>query len=169
MEKNLRDLQYIGIRIIGRIRETHIFSDEKNDEIGRLEFKFWGKDAVYKSKDEELKLIKKGWPTKRYSLIKKDKVLLSGKQLFLSRNASIYLQEDGSFKLEISGYRIPYVLTDINKKEDLFSIGIKRIAPPDIEVKIISDSLKDIELSNYLVILTYFTWVSIKRSRIIKF
>ncbi len=169
MEKNLKNLKYIGIRIIGRIRETHIFSDEKNDEIGRLEFKFWGKDAVYKSKDEELKLIKKGWPTKRYSLIKKDKVLLSGKQLFLSRNASIYLQEDGSFKLEISGYRIPYVLTDINKKEDLFSIGIKRIAPPDIEVKIISDSLKDIELSNYLIILTYFTWVGIKRSRIIKF
>jgi len=169
MEKNLKNLKYIGIRIIGRVRETHIFLGEKNDEIGRLEFKFWGKDAVYKSKNEELKLIKKGWSTKRYSLIKEDKVLLSGKQVFLSRNATFYLHKNESFKLGIGGYRRPYILTDINKKEDLFSIGMKRIAPPDIEVKIISDSLKDIEFSNYLVILTYFTWVSIKRSRIIKF
>lgn len=169
MEKNLRDLQYIGIRIIGRVRETHIFFNEKNDEIGRLEFRFWGKDAVYKSKNEELKLIKKGWPTKRYSLIKNDKVLLSGEQAFLSRNATFNLYEDEGFKLRIGGYRRPYILTDINKQEDLFSIGIKRIAPPDIEIKVISDSLRDIKLSNYLIILTYFTWVSIKRSRIIKF
>lgn len=169
MEKNLRDLQYIGIRIIGRVRETHIFFNEKNDEIGRLEFRFWRKDAVYKSKNEELKLIKKGWPTKRYSLIKNDKVLLSGEQAFLSRNATFNLYEDEGFKLRIGGYRRPYILTDINKQEDLFSIGIKRIAPPDIEIKVISDSLRDIKLSNYLIILTYFTWVSIKRSRIIKF
>lgn len=169
MEKNLRDLQYIGIRIIGRVRETHIFFNEKNDEIGRLEFRFWGKDAVYKSKNEELKLIKKGWPTKRYSLIKNDKVLLSGEQAFLSRNATFNLYEDEGFKLRIGGYRRPYILTDINKQEDLFSIGIKRIAPPDIEIKVISDSLRDIKLSNYLIILTYFTWVSIKRSGIIKF
>ena len=169
MEKNLKDLKIIGISIIGRIRETHIFFDEKNDEIGRLEFKLWGKDAVYKSKDEELKLIKRGWPAKRYCLIKKDKVLLSGKQTFLSRNASIYLPDDSIFKLKIAGYRRPYVLMDIDKNEDLFSIGIKRIAPPDIEIKIISDSLKDILLSSYLIILTYFTWVSIKRSRMVKF
>jgi len=169
MEKNLKNLKYIGIKIIGRIKEAHIFVNEKDDEIGRLKFRFWGISALYKSADEELKLIKKGWLIKKYYLIKNDKVLLNGKQAFLSRNATFNLYKDESFKLRIGGYRRPYILTDINKQEDLFSIGIKRITPPDIEIKVISDSLRDIKLSNYLIILAYFTWVSIKRSRIIKF
>ncbi len=169
MEKNLKDLKIIGIRIIGRIRETHIFLNDKNIEIGRMEFKFWGKNAVYKSKDEKLKLIKRGWPVKRYSLIKEDRLLLSGKQTFLSRNASFYLPDYGNFKLRISGYRRPYLLTDIDKNEDMLSVGIKRIAPPDIEIKLISDEIKNIPLSDYLIVLAYYTWVNLKRARIIKF
>jgi hypothetical protein len=169
MEKNLKDLKFIGINIKGRIKEIHIFSDKQNNEIGRMEFKFWGANAIYKSEDEELKLIKKGWSTKQYHLIKEDKTLLSGKQKFLSRNAYFNLPDYGSLELRIQGYRRPYILTDINKKEDLFTIGITKIAPPDIEIKIISDEIKNIPLSDYLIVLAYYTWVNLKRARIIKF
>ncbi len=169
MEKHLKDLKFIGINIKGRIKEIHFFSDKQNNEIGRMKFKFWGANAIYKSENEELKLIKKGWPTKQYHLIREDKTLLSGKQTFLSRDAYFNLTEDSIFKLKIGGYRLPYVLTDINKKEDLFTIGITKISPPDIEIKIISDEIKNIPLSDYLIVLAYYTWVNLKRSRIIKF
>jgi lipopolysaccharide export LptBFGC system permease protein LptF len=169
MGKYLKDLKFIGINIKGRIKEIHIFFDKQNNEIGRMEFKFFGANAIYKSEDEELKLIKKGWSTKQYHLIKEDRPLLSGKQTFLSRNAYFNLPNYADLELRIQGYHHPYMLTDINKKEDLFTIGITKIAPPDIEIKIISDELKNIPLSNYIIILVYFTWVSIKRSRLIKF
>ena len=169
MTKNLKDLKIIGIKIKGRVKETHFFLDRQNNEIGKMEFKFWGGNAVYKSVDEEIKLIKKGWLVKKYYMKEKDRILLSGKQKFISRNASFYLPDYGNFKLRISGYRRPYLLTDVDKNEDMLSIGTKRIAPPDIEIKILSQRLKDIKLSDYLIIFAYFIWVCIKRARITKF
>jgi len=169
MEKQLKDLKVIGINIKGRIKETHIFLDGDKNEIGQMAFKFWGTGATFKYGNKTLKLIKKGWLSKKYYLMEKDEILLRGKQKFLSRNASIYSSGNCNFKLKVTGYRRPYVLTDIDKNEDLFSISINRVAPPDIVIKMISERIKELTVSDYLIILSYFTWVCIKRARSFKF
>lgn len=169
MNMNLKDIEVIGINIKGRIKETHIFLNRDNNEIGQMAFKFWGSGATFKYSNKTLKLIKKGWLSKKYYLMEKDEIILRGKQKFLSRNAIIYSSGSCNFKLKVTGYRRPYVLTDIDKNEDLFSILINRVAPPDIMIKMISEKIKELAISDYLIILSYFTWVCIKRARIFKF
>jgi len=169
MEKQLKDLKVIGINIKGRIKETHIFLNGDNNRIGQMAFKFWGLGATFKYGNKTLKLIKKGWPSKKYYLMEKDEILLRGKQKFLSRNAIIYSSGNCNFKLKVTGYRRPYLLTDIDKNEDLFSISINRVAPPDIVIEMISERIKELTVSDYLIILSYFAWACIKRARIFKF